>query len=186
MDMEIKITTKQILKVLHIFSWIIFIGLCIKAGGILTNAFYVMIFSPAFVNNFWDGLNLSGLYHFDKVYFLTLTIQMSIVAVLQAILFYLIVKILYDKKLDMTQPFNTAMKKLISNISYLSLGIGVFSYWGAKNTKWLVEKGVTMPDIQSLGLGGADVWIFMGIILLVIAQIFKRGMEIQAENDLTI
>lgn len=184
--MEIKITTKQILKVLHIFSWIIFIGLCIKAGGILANAIYAMVFSPVFVHNFWDGLNLSSLYDFDKGYFLSLTTQMSIVAVLQVILFYLIVKILYDNKLDMTQPFNNAMKKLISNISYLSLGIGMFSYWGAKNTKLLVEKGVTLPDIQSLGLGGADVWIFMGIILFVIAQIFKRGIEIQAENDLTI
>ena len=43
-----------------------------------------------------------------------------------------------------------------------------------------------MPDVQSLGLGGGDVWIFMGITLLVIAKVFKRGVEIQSENDLTI
>ena len=43
-----------------------------------------------------------------------------------------------------------------------------------------------MPDIQYLKFGGADVWLFMGIILLVIAQIFKRGVEIQSENELTI
>lgn len=184
--MEIKITTKQILKALHIFSWIIFIGLCIKAGGVLSNAFYVLVINPIGANNFWEGLDLSGLYHFDKSHFITITIKMCIVAILQTILFYLIVKILYNKKLNLTQPFNTEMKKLISNISYLSLGIGMFSYWGAKNTIWLMEQGVIMPDIQSLGLGGADVWIFMGIILLVIAQIFKRGIEIQAENDLTI
>ena len=50
----------------------------------------------------------------------------------------------------------------------------------------LVKKGVNMPDIQYLHLGGADVWLFMGVILFVIAQIFKRGIEIQTENELTI
>jgi hypothetical protein len=43
-----------------------------------------------------------------------------------------------------------------------------------------------MPDIQYLQLGGADVWLFMGITLLVIAQIFRRGIEIQTENELTV
>lgn len=43
-----------------------------------------------------------------------------------------------------------------------------------------------MPDIQSLNLDGSDVWLFMGLILLVIAQIFKKGIEIQTENELTI
>jgi hypothetical protein len=37
-----------------------------------------------------------------------------------------------------------------------------------------------------LHLGGADVWLFMGVILYIIAQIFKRGIEIQAENELTV
>lgn len=41
-----------------------------------------------------------------------------------------------------------------------------------------------MPDLHYLRLGGADVWLFMGITLLVIAQIFKKGIEIQ--NDLTV
>jgi len=43
-----------------------------------------------------------------------------------------------------------------------------------------------MPDTQHLHLGGADVWLFMGVILFVIAQIFKRGIEIQRENELTV
>ncbi|RZL33826.1 MAG: DUF2975 domain-containing protein, partial [Pedobacter sp.] len=35
-------------------------------------------------------------------------------------------------------------------------------------------------------LGGADVWIFMAIVLLLINQILKRGVELQNENNLTI
>jgi len=101
-------------------------------------------------------------------------------------MFYLIVLILHNKKLSMTQPFNKEVGRLIFNISYLSFGIGLFSSWGVKYTEWLVSQGVKMPDIQNLGIGGADVWLFMGVILFVIAQIFKRGIEIQSENELTI
>ena len=33
---------------------------------------------------------------------------------------------------------------------------------------------------------GADVWLFMGVILIIFAMIFKKGIEIQSENDLTV
>jgi hypothetical protein len=174
------------LKVLHILSWIIFIGLSINAGGILFNAFFTVAINPIAAKDFWQEVDLSSLYAYDKGYFITQTLLMSIVAIMKAILFYLIVKILHNKKLNLTQPFNTEMKHFISNMSYLASGIGLFSYWGMKNTKWLVTQGIAMPDVQSLRLGGADVWLFMGVILLVIAQVFKRGVEIQSENELTI
>jgi hypothetical protein len=129
---------------------------------------------------------LLDLYKYDSGYFYVVLLFMSIVAVMRAFMFYLIVRILHDKKLNMSQPFNKEMGNFIFNISYLALGIGLFSFWGVKYTMWLVNQGVKMPDIQHLSLGGADVWLFMGVTLLVIAQIFKRGIEIQSENDLTI
>ncbi|WP_269222232.1 DUF2975 domain-containing protein [Flavobacterium sp. IMCC34518] len=184
--MEIKITTKQMLKVLHVLSWIIFIGLCINAGGVLFNAFFALLINSIAAKNFWQHVDLSSLYDFDKGFFITEISLMCIVAIMQAFLFYLIVKILNNKKINVTQPFSTEIQHFISNMSYLALGIGLFSNWGVEYTKWLIAKGITMPDIQSLRLGGADVWLFMGIILLVIAQVFKRGAEIQAENELTI
>lgn len=184
--MGIKITTTHILKVLQVLSWIIFLALCIEAGGILFSAFFALVINPVASQNSWLGVDLSSLYEFDKGYFIAENVLISIVAVMQAILFYLIVKLFYNKKLNLTHPFNNELKRLISNVGYLALGIGLFSLWGAKFTKWLVEKGIRLSDIQSLRLGGADVWFFMGVILLVIAQIFKRGIEIQLENDLTV
>jgi len=180
--MEIKITTEQILKILYILSWIIFVGVCIEAGSFLFNAFYTLFINPVDAKYF----DLSDLYKFDTGHFFVEILFMNIVAVMRACLFYLIVKILHDKKLNMAQPFNKEVGNFIFNVSYLSLGIGLFSYWGGKYTVWLDNQGVKMPDIQNLRLGGADVWLFMGVTLLVIAQIFKRGIEIQAENDLTI
>jgi len=181
-----EITTKQILKVLYILSWIIFVGVCIEAGGFIFNTFFTLVVNPVGARNFWEGLNLSALYQHDPGYFLVITSMMCLAAVMRALLFYWIIKILHDKKLDMSQPFNKDVQRFVFRISYLSLFIGICSWWGAKYSAWMVKQGVTMPDVQYLRLGGADVWLFMGVTLFVIAQIFKRGIEIQTENELTV
>lgn len=184
--MEIKITSTQILRVLYILSWILFIGLCIEAGAFIFNTFYALVINPAAANNTVQGVDLTALYNHDQGYFITQTLLMIIAAVLKACLFYLIIKLLHDKKLNMSKPFNTDMNRFIFNASYLALGIGLFSWWGTKYAEWLMKKGVAMPGIQYLRVGGADVWLFMGVILLVIAYIFRKGTEIQTENELTV
>jgi hypothetical protein len=180
-----KISTKQMLRILLVLSWIIFVGVCIEAGGFIVNAFFALV-NPIDVKYLWHEVDLSSLYHYDPGYFFAELLMMSIAAVLRAVLFYLIVKILHDKKLDMAQPFSQEVGRFILKISYVSFLIGLFSWWGVKYTEWLIKQGVKMPDIQYLRLGGADVWLFMGVTLFVIAQIFKRGIEIQTENELTV
>jgi len=184
--MEIKISTQHILKILYILSWIIFVGVCIEAGGFIFNAFFTLVINPVGAHKFWQEINLSSLYEFDHGYFAVETLLMSIVAIMRAIMFYFIVKILHDKKLNLSQPFSMEVGQFISKLAYLALAIGLFSLWGVKYSEWFIKQGVVMPDIQHLRLGGADVWLFMSVILFVIAQIFKRGIEIQNENDLTV
>ncbi len=184
--MELKITTQQILKLLQVLSWIIFIGLCVEAGGIIFSTIYSFAINPAHTRNFWEGADLSGLYDYDHGHFVVMVIFMTIVAVLKAILFYLILKLFLDKKLNIVQPFHPALRWFLSNAAYLALGVGLFSYFGCNYARWLTTQRVAMPDPQSLQLGGADVWLFMAVILFVVTQIVKRGIEIQQENDLTI
>lgn len=105
---------------------------------------------------------------------------------MKALIFYLFIRILHNKKLDLSAPFNKPLQNLILLTSCLALGIGLFANAGANYTVWLASQGVPMPDINSLSFSGGDVWMFMSVILFAIAQIFKRGMEIQAENELTI
>ncbi|CAM3703511.1 hypothetical protein FSS13T_18780 [Flavobacterium saliperosum S13] len=184
--MEIKISTEQVLKVLYVLSWILFIGICIEAGSFIFNTVFSLVLNPIDINKLWHQVDLSSLYSFDRGYYFVVMLFISIVAVMRACLFYLIVKILHDKKLNVTLPFNKEMGRFMFSVSYLALGIGMFSYWGVNYSEWLANQGVKMPDIHYLRLGGADVWLFMGITLFVIAQIFKRGIEIQSENELTI
>lgn len=184
--MEIKISTSQILKALYILSWIIFVGLCIEAGSVIVSTIARMVLDPSDAQKFWQKVDLSSLYAFDPVYFLIEATFISIVILLKAVIFYLIIKFLQDKKLDMTLPFSKELRRFISNIAYLTFFIGLLSAWGNNYSKWFVQQGVIMPDTENMSLDGADVWIFMSVILLVIAQIFKRGIEIQSENELTI
>lgn len=185
--MEIKITTNQILKVLQLLSWIIFIGLCVEAGGIIVNTIITSFINPKGVQNFWDGADyLSSVYKFDQGYFLVITLIMIIVVVLKAIMFYLIVKVFTDKKLSISQPFSIALKDFILKQVFLALGIGFFAHLGYKYSTWLTENGLVQANLKSLNMDGADVWFFMAVVLFVIVQVVNKGIEIQQENDLTI
>ncbi|MFT3823335.1 MAG: DUF2975 domain-containing protein [Chitinophagaceae bacterium] len=184
--MEIRITTSQILKILLIISWVIFVGICIQACGFIFNTFYTLVINPIDARYFWPKIDLSSLYDYDRGYFLVETLLMTIVAILKAIIFYLIIKILHDKKLNVAQPFSNEVRRFILKISYLALAIGLFSWWGINYSEWFVKQGVKMPDARYLSIAGADVWLFMGVVLFVIAQLFKRGIEMQEENELTV
>ena len=180
-----EITTKRTLTVLLILAWIIFVGICIEAGGFLVNAFFALV-NPPVVKHLWHEADLSALLAYNTWYFFAGMLLMSVVAILKAWLFYLIIKILHDKNFNLAQPFNREVRRFIFNIACITFMIGLFSWWGVKYTGWLTRQRIPMPDIQDLRLGGADVWLFMSVTLFVIGQIFKRGVEMQAENELTI
>jgi hypothetical protein len=179
-------TNDYLLKGLYAISWIIFIGLCIDAGGVLTNTVYAIFFNASIASSFWNHIDLYNLFNTNQSSFITLTTLMSIVGVLKVVLFYIIIKIFHDKKLDFNNPFNETLGKYIVNIAYCAIGIGLFSMWGSDIAEWLIGKGEKLPTISKLKLGGADVWFFMGFIILIFAKIFKKGIEIQSDNDLTI
>ncbi len=184
--MNITINSKQVLKILYVLAWIIFIGLCVQAGGFIFNTFFKMVLKPAEAKYFWQEVDLSGLYEYDHGHFFAEALVMIIVAVMKAWMFYLIIVILHDKKLNMGYPFRKEVGRFIFNITYITFVIGLFSWRGVEYTKWLAGKGVIMPAIQDMGFGGADVWLFMSATLFVIAHIFKRGIDIQTENELTV
>ena len=181
-----KVSTEQMLKILNVVSWIIFVGVSIEAGGFITNAFFTLLLNPVGARHFWQQVDLSGLYNFDRGHFFAQALMICIVAVTRAYLFYLIVKILYPKKIDVSQPFSKEMGAFVLKIAYATLLIGLFSLWGVKYAVWLQGQGVKMPDAESMRLGGGDVWLFMSVTLFVIGQIFKKGIEIQTENELTV
>ena len=184
--MKITDKTKNLITIMKIICWVIFVGLCVEAGGFIVNAFLTHILEGENTNKLWQQANLSGLYKFDAGHFTAMSIFICLVAVMKAVLFYFIIKILSNKNFNSQQPFNIEMQKFINRVAYLSLAIGLFARAGVEYAQFINSKGVVLPDLNRMDIAGADVWLFMGITLLVIAQIFKRGMEIQSENELTV
>jgi ABC-type multidrug transport system fused ATPase/permease subunit len=181
-----EISSKQILKALNILSWIIFIGICVRTGGYIFNTIFLLTSNPFGSHYFWEGADLSGLLVFDRGYFMVIAFLMILVSVMKSLMFYWIIKILHDNKLNMDKPFNNEICSFIFKLSYASLAIGLFSGWAAGYSVWLDEKGAFMPSLQSMHVDGAGAWWFIAVILFVIGHIFKRGIEIQTENELTV
>lgn len=171
--------------VLQVLAWILFVGVSIEAGGFIVNAIFALV-NPDAVKHLYRQVDLSALFNYDKGRFFTMYLVMSIVAMMRATLFYMIILLLQKKKLDLAQPFSNDIRRFLVNLSVLSFFIGLISACGSHYAKWLLSQGVPMPDTESLRLGGADVWIFMSVILVVIAHVFRRGVELQSENELTV
>ncbi|AHF15828.1 DUF2975 domain-containing protein [Niabella soli] len=177
--------TKQVILLLNILVWIIFVALCVEAGSILISSLVWLVMPNSSYHLFkWKAL--SALFGYDKGHFAAIIIVVSIVTILKAYLFYLIIKLMSNKNLKFSQPFSAEVNRLISWGSVCALFIGLFSKYGFEYAQWLSAKGISMPDAAALKLDGAEVWILMGVILFAIAQVFKRGVELQQENDLTV
>lgn len=180
------IKTEYLLKALHLLAWIIFVGVSIEAGAFITSSIATLTLSAEGAAKFWRLADLSALYKHNETHFITLSSLVVIVAVLKALLFYVIVMFFYNKQFNLSKPFNDTTRRLLLNLTYLTLGIGIFSLWGANFSDKLVAEGVQIPDLRNMKLGGADVWLFMSMVLAVLASIFKKGIEMQRENELTV
>jgi len=131
------------------------------------------------------GLNLSKLYHNSKLYYNILSFTIILISGLKAYLFYFVIKIF--SKFNITHLFSHEVYSLIIKISYIAFIISILSIVGKNGCEWLIYQGVELPALNlEQYIGGRSEFIFMAAIIFIIAQVFKRGIEIQSENELTI
>jgi len=172
---------KLVLTIMNIISWIIFIGLCIKAGTLIITTSISLFVNQEAARDLYLGLNLFNLYKYDNWYYIAVMSLIITIAVLKAYMFYFVIKIFL--KFDLKKPFTSNSADLISKISYVALGIGVISKISNDYYKWLTTHRVETHI--SLDFGSEDM-LFMAGILFIVAYIFKYGVKIQSENELTI
>jgi Protein of unknown function (DUF2975) len=178
--------SKLFLKILYACAWILFVAVSIEASAFVVSTVGTMTMNPVGAKHLWHLVDLSPLYYYDKGYYLVLAVIICVSGVLKAIILYLIIHLLHSKKIDFSRPFSNVLIRFTHQIAYLSIVTGLVSAWGVKFADRFEKLGLAMPDIEDLRLGGSDVWLFMGFILLVIAQVFKKGNEIQTEHELTV
>ncbi|HOY14337.1 MAG TPA: DUF2975 domain-containing protein [Saprospiraceae bacterium] len=175
-------TNNFIFTGLKIVAWIIFVGLGIEAGALIVN-FIVSIYKPEFVQNLYQKLDLSDMFNRSQWAFYGMYLFILIIALQKTYLFYVLIDLL--DKLDLTKPFNESVASKISLISYLTFSIGLLSYIAAQSAHNFQRKGYEIDDLHSFW-GDSEAFILMAAVVYVIATIFKRGVEIQNENDLTV
>ena len=168
--------------VLNIVAWIIFVGLSIEAGGLIVN-FIFSVFKPEMVPNLYQKMDLSELYNRSQWAFYGMYSFVLVISILKSILFYVVIMLLL--KLDLEKPFNTFVSTQISQMSYFTFSIGLLSYIARETAKNLQQHGYEIDQLNQFWID-SQAFILMAAVVYVIAVIFKKGIEIQSENELTI
>lgn len=171
-----------VFKILSIVTWVIFVGLCIEAGGLIVN-FIFSLFKPEMVQNLYQTLDLSEMYNHSKWAFFSMYSFILIISVLKAYLFYILIRLI--SKLDLSKPFNSFVSEQIAKLSYFTLSIGFLSYLARQTAKNLQHRGYEIDQLNQFWVD-SQAFILMGAVIYIIATIFKKGVEIQNENDLTV
>ena len=167
---------------LHIVAWIIFVGLCIEAGGLIVN-FIFSLYRPEFVQNLYQKLDLSDMYNLNKWAFYGMYSFILFISILKAIMFYVVIRLI--NKLNLSKPFNSYVADQITTISYFTLSIGLISYIARQTANNLMHHGFKIDNLSQFW-GDSQAYVLMAAVIYVIAAIFSRGVEIQNENDLTV
>lgn len=176
-----KTKTETILKVMHVLAWIAFIGLSIEAGAILT-AYGVSWFNPIAAKDLYRGMSLYDLSQYDFWLYTQMVSYIVALLVVKAFAVYLIIKIMMKVKLQ--NPFTVEIANRLETISYVLFGGVVISIICQVQVGWL-QKHVRDFHISWIGENAGE-FIFMAGLVFIISQVFKRGVELQSENELTV
>lgn len=175
-------TNNFVFKGLKIVAWIIFVGLCIEAGGLIVN-FIFSLYNPEFVHNLYQKLDLSEMYERSKWAFFSMYSFILFISILKAYLFYIVIRLMH--KINLSKPFNSYVSRQISQISYYTLSIGLLSYIARQSAKNLQHHGYSIDSLNQFW-ADSQAFILMAAVIYVIATIFSKGVEYQDELEETV
>jgi hypothetical protein len=170
--------TEMILKVMLILAWIAFIGFMIEAGAIQVS-YAVSCSNPAAAKNLYKGLDLYNLSQFNFWYYTIFVAFMVAIPVMKSWVSFLVIKML--SKFNLERPFTDEVAVRLEKISYAALAIWVVAMFSNAYSAYIIKL-----TGKPFGNWIAGEFIFMVGLVFIIAQVFKRGVEIQSENDLTV
>lgn len=182
-----KTRTEKILKIINVFAWIIFVGTLVKFGTILI-IFIISLFNPEAVvfkdiDVFGEGTS-PGTYFYEireshLWNYIPYVISIILWTLIKSYLAYLIIKLL--AKINLIHPFSMEIANRIVKISYTLIFIWGLSFVVGFFDKWATLAIGLEPQFEVRGE-----FLFIAGLVYLIGNIFKRGVEIQNENKLTI
>ncbi|MEO9021368.1 MAG: DUF2975 domain-containing protein [Ginsengibacter sp.] len=176
-----KTITEIILVVLKYLALVAAIGFSIECGS------QVLSLVASSVNVDW-AKNVYGaeqdwfrIREYNTWYYICVMSLTISISALKAWIWYLIFDLLL--KLQLKSPFSMVVTKKLEKIAYRLMGVWFLISIVVKNYSHYLMKatGIQLPTNHS-----GDEYFFIAGIVYIISQIFKRGIEMQKENQLTV
>ena len=158
---------------------VVFIGLCIKTGSLLFSVVVSLFVNSEASRNLYMGLDLSDLMDFDRMHYIITVVLLLLLSGLKAWMSLDLVRIMSD--LNMDQPFSAGVYRFILRIARTAGIAGALALVAQKYTEWLAGQGIKIP----LEWAAAEILLFAAV-LMVISQVFRRGIDLQQEQSLTV
>jgi len=174
-----KIKTENILKFLKVLSWMIFIGILITTGVLIVSFTLSFINPELFMSSFEGGENWYELKQQSNNFYNNAMFFNIVFSLTHAYIWYLIIELF--TKINLGNPFNINVSKKLEFIAYLLLALGILGIVGNK----IFSEKLRQYEVKFVFEFDAG-YIFIAGIVYIISQIFKRGVELQEENELTI
>ena len=172
-----KIKTQQILAFLKVLAWIAFFITIATLVSLLL--FYISGYLTNQNNNtISNKIPLLAFHHKDLGSSIFMLIFIPILLLLKAIVWWTTATTI--SKIEVENPFTIDITHRLEYISYCLIAICLISVIGYGIFTLREIKSVRVEDWK---IGSS---FFMACLVFIISQIFKRGVEIQSENDLTV
>ena len=176
-----KTKTETILMVSKFLALLGAIGYSIQCGGQLTTLVASFI-NPDWAKRTYEvNLSIFSIRDHSTWFYVYAMCLIIAVSALKAFIWYVVFGLL--SKLKLQTPFSIEVEKKLERIAYLLLGVWIVSsiFWKIYSYYLSTSTGIQLPANN-----GGDESLFMAGIIYIISQVFKRGIEIQEENQLTV
>lgn len=160
--------SNTLLITLNVLTWIVFIALLIKTGAMLFLFAYSSI-KPSVAMHLYENLNLYAMRESSMLQFTLVSLGMASFPALQAAIAYIMIGIF--SKMNLESPFTLETADRLRTISLLILVM-----WVATFLTELIRGSLTLTTDS----------LFTAGLTYLISLIFRRGVEMQTETELTV
>lgn len=174
--------TSLIFKGLEIVAWLILIGLFIELCALIIHFAFNFI-DMEMVKDMYGDFDLGPIYESNPFGFFSLYAFILALTFFKVGLFWIVVRLVMT--IDLTKPFNSDVARYISRISLFTFTIGILSLIGSRIANFFLHRGYETDGLDQFW-SDSQAFIIMAAVIYIIAMIFKRGIEMQSENELTV
>ncbi len=83
--------------------------------------------------------------------------------------------------MNLVSPFNLRIARLLQKISFVLVAAAFIALLADAHSEWLLNNAALAQDEHATGE-----LLFTAGLVFIISQVFRRGVDLQTENELTV